>query len=131
MPSIAGYESLGELPEVPEPMTVNTGDQPVLYRAAEEFFDALLNYLGYEDRGRLAFVELRCMSLAYVNDQRPSDEELMMLIVHDTVAATVLFTRTAYNFCYACFAHYLTPKTVKKMRDPYDEEGRERWLDRG
>lgn len=130
-----------KIPEIPPQITVNTGDESVVFKETNDFFQRVLEFLDYSERGAQCFT--RTEYLATVShtdaislfmpgsdnrDLRRSDTECALLIAGsgEIVVASVIFHRNLMNFVEASFAHYLNdPRVVERARfhDPSEKEG--------
>jgi hypothetical protein len=109
-----------ELPQVPEIYTITTGFDDVIAERADQFFNSILNFLGYNQRARMAFTERKEYFLMEERlGQLIEGEEkyIRLLIVKDFTAASVLSRRDELNRCQVASAHYLNPIIVQILRE--------------
>ena len=108
------------LPEVPEIYTVITGYDQQIAELANQFFDSILAFIGYNERAITAFTERHDFFLRrYIRERELPDEEqyLHTLLARGYTIASVLVTRDDGNACQVASTHYLTPDLVVKLRE--------------
>lgn len=107
-------------PKPPDQFTVNTGEEHIIEEEKNRFFNAVLDYVGYDQRARECFAEIRPMVLHRYDSHgqlRPTDDRITMLIMKDKITASVLERRNDANWIEVAFACYLTPEIVRKLRE--------------
>lgn len=104
--------------KVPEQFTVTTGEEPIIQKKRELFFLDVLVLLCYNESAIKAFVERRIQVLGIEGPPgfRPSDDILHLLIVRDSMVASVLERRDDFNRIEASFAHYLTREKIEHLK---------------
>ena len=103
-------------PVVPDYFNITTGYDGLIAERAEEFFDSILDWLGFTERARRVFVERQPYHLQKVGSDAPGEEQYVyLLVVGDVLAASVIVRRSDSNNCHVGFASYLTPRWIGMM----------------
>lgn len=109
------------LPEPFEPFTVITGEEVMIQEKIDLFFRGILDFLGYDERARKAFVNIEIRNLAFNGPQvRASDDMIHWLIIGNYCVASVINRRDEFNYVEVLSACYLTPERVKRLREGID-----------
>ncbi len=97
------------VPQVPEPFTVITGEERIIEEKQTTFFLEIADFLGYDQRAaRAGMIRIEVRNLAFDGPMlHPSEDLIALLLVHDSLVATVIRHRDILNFVEARFAHYL------------------------
>ena len=84
----------------------------------DAFFGGVLDLLGYDQRARDVFCEVRSgeITKAGGDESRYSaDDRVTMLLVRGKVVATAVEIRDDFNFTQVLFAHYVTPEVREEL----------------
>ena len=111
--------------DVPGIYTITTGYNELIEERVNQFFDNVLNFLGYGDRVRAAFTERGAWDLVHMVGPTalPSEERYIRLLkVREYITASVLVVRDISNNCQVASAHYLTAELVVKLREGIVED---------
>ena len=106
-------------PNPPDQFAVITGEEHFIEEEKNNFFEAVLDYVGYDQKARESFAEILPMILHRYDNHgqvRPTDDRVTLLIIRDRVVASVLERRNDANWVEAAFACYLKPEIVGKLR---------------
>ncbi len=105
------------LPKVPDPFTVITGMQELINQRRDEFFNEVLDYLGYDTKARETFTSIEDRNAAYEGTPlRPTDDRITWLIAQHYVVASVLERRNDLNNVEVLFSLYLTRQRIDQLR---------------
>jgi hypothetical protein len=101
--------------KIPDSVTVNTGEQTLIYRTIDDFFDKIINQLEPKPLKRPTEFEIRHDNLQKFtitevsSSYNPSDDFCHMLLYREKVVAIVLETRNNMN--YIQFDFFYNPKS--------------------
>ena len=115
------------LPTIPNTTTVITGDEEIPRLVAEEFFNAIISFLGYDDERKTeCFTKKIYQNLVDFGPQQPirTNDQVMMLVVRGILVASVFFWRNEFNNVQVCYAHYLDEGVIECTRWHESEEKR-------
>ena len=106
-------------PNPPDKFVVITGEEHFIEGKKNNFFEAVLDYVGYDQRARESFAEILPMVLHRYDNHgqvRPTDNRVTLLLIRDRMVASVIERRNDANWVEVAFACYLKPEIVGKLR---------------
>lgn len=105
------------LPNTPERVVVNTGEEGEVQATIDSFFDNILAFLGYDQKAAASFTRIEYLPLAHHGPfAYLTDDYVVRLVVQDVLAAMVMSRRNVSNFVEFSFAHFLCQSTVDRTR---------------
>ena len=114
-----------QLPTIPPPMQVNTGDEDPIHALKDQFFEEVWTFLGYTERSAHIFLRFQGRHVGGMYEQTKldvSDDHIYTLNRNDVPLASVLVWRDAGNYVWGLFAHYLSDELVERVRYKGDSE---------
>ena len=112
--------SVEGFPRPPDRFIVNTGEGQVIEEEKIRFFEAVLDFVGYDLSAKEAFAEILPMVLHRYDSRgqvRPTDDSISLLIMKGRLAASLVERRNDFNYVEVSFACYLTPELVSQLRE--------------
>ncbi|OGM03764.1 hypothetical protein A2112_02240 [Candidatus Woesebacteria bacterium GWA1_42_12] len=106
-------------PKPPDGFVVNTGEGKTIEEVKNVFFDEILDFMGYNQKARVAFAEILPMELHRpdISGQvRLPSGRITLLILRDHITASVLERSNDFGDIEVVFANYLDPEVIQKLR---------------
>ncbi|MCL5783998.1 MAG: hypothetical protein M1142_01420 [Patescibacteria group bacterium] len=106
------------LPIVPKPFKIITGEDETIQQITDNFFQNIIDTLGYKQAAADAFTEKIRQPLGIEKPSGfiPSDNWATYLRIRGYTVASVLELRDDLNYVEVLFAHYLTIQRIKNLR---------------
>lgn len=113
------FYSLEELLKPQQIFIVNIENQEQVAEEIDRFFGSVLNVLEYTEEELRAFVE-RTSSVLHDYDTEgvihPTDDRITLLSARGKVIASVMETRTEFNYVQVSSASYLNPEMIRGIK---------------
>jgi hypothetical protein len=106
------------LPRAPGSFTIAPDNSDLVQERIDTFFQAILDFLGYDQRAKEAFCDVEVKILHAFDKSgsfQPIDDRITSLRVMGSTVATVLEQRNDRNYIEARFAHYLSYDIIARL----------------